>query len=430
MKRLPVALLLLLLAVGPVLADIPIRVLIYSHDGASKTDYIERALENCNRYGLVPGHRFVVTLGSYDPTHRLDASELEGFDVLLISGGWVDTFHPNWNREDIRAFVRDGGGYVGICAGEILAIEGVVDDPFFGYYEGLEIAPNVTREQPEWVGSRNIRFTREGAEALGMAGDLRVLHWNGSILRYKSEPPGGKQILATFGGNQEDLENPAHGKDLWRTDWEGGGAIIGDFFGKGRVLLCSPHPEHPRGTARYQSPRLVGNMVRWAFRQSNAPAIAVGRDVVFPETRTVGGLEAVSTVVATDVRLEELSVYVRHGRGPGLLGLYSDEEGAPGELLAQSGTLLLRPEGGWVTGSLENPVAVPAGRTIWLAWQFQETVSIAAEKPRYGGDTGDSTLLLSSASWTGALPQHFPKDAFAESALVSALAVVVNTREP
>ena len=237
-------------------AQTTVRVLVFSHDGASKTDYIERALLTCNREELIPGIRFHVVRRHFNRRERLDANALAGFDVLVISGGWVDTFHPNWAPQDVRAFVASGGGYVGICAGEILAIEGAVKDPFFGTYQGLEIAPAVERTQPEWVGSRNIRFSEEGSLALGLSGDQRVLHWNGSILRYRTPAEGG--VFATFDGNGADIEDPEHGRDWWQPAWADGAAIITDRFGGGRVLLSSPHPEHPRETPDSRSPGSSG----------------------------------------------------------------------------------------------------------------------------------------------------------------------------
>jgi hypothetical protein len=384
--------------------------LIYHHDGASKTDYIKRALEACNRYALVPGYQFDVSLQEFDPDDPLDRRALDGFDVLLISGGWVDTFHPSWVAADIRDFVRNGGGYVGICAGEILAIEGVVDSPFFGHYEGLEIAPAVVRESPQWVGGRNIRLTETGARELGVSGDQRVLHWNGSILRYRGAPPVGSGVLAVFAGNGPDPERQEHGDDLWNANWNGQAAILSDVFGRGRVMLCAPHPEHPREDARYQKSRLIGNMVRWAYGAPATDVVAIGREEILPRTRVTAGVEALSAHIATAMQLETLRMHLRSDRGRGTLGVYSDEDGKPGRLLASTDPFVLLPDGGWIERPLRRPLDLSAGDTVWLAWRYEESVRIAVDLPEYPSDAG-ATRVAVAEGWDGeGLPAAFPPD--------------------
>ena len=125
-------------------------------------------------------------------------------DVLVVPGGYLYKFPRFWEREDLRSWVREGGGYVGICGGEIVAIEGKTDDPFFGSFHGLDIATNVYRVNPKWVGVRNIRMTEKGSRLLGLSGDQRVLHWNGSILGYHYSPTDGESVFAVYDGNGDD----------------------------------------------------------------------------------------------------------------------------------------------------------------------------------------------------------------------------------
>jgi hypothetical protein len=309
--------------------------------------------------------------------------------------------------DDIRDFVRAGGGYVGICAGEILAIEGVVDSPFFGHYEGLEIAPDVARESPQWVGGRNIRMTEAGARELGVSGDQRVLHWNGSILRYREAQPAGAEVFALFDGNGPDPERREHGEGLWRAEWNGQAAILVDYFGEGRVMLCAPHPEHPRDDGRYRKSRLIGNMVRWAFGVPAPEAVAVGREEILPRTRPVGGLEALSVHVGTAVSLEKLRIHLRSDRGTGVLGVYSDDDGRPGRLLAKTEPFDLLPEGGWVERSI-TPLDVDSGRTLWLAWSLEEGVRISVDRPVHSGDVGATRVAVAAGPAVPHLPDRFP----------------------
>ena len=141
-----------------------IRVLIYRCEGAAKTAEIEEALNRCNKEKLLPGYRFVVTRKNFTLADKLDSTDLRQADVLIVPGGYVYQFPRYWEREEIRDWIRRGGGYVGICAGEILAIEGRVEGSFFGSFEGLEIAPRIERVNSRWVipfgsDSRRMRMT-------------------------------------------------------------------------------------------------------------------------------------------------------------------------------------------------------------------------------------------------------------------------------
>jgi hypothetical protein len=399
-----------------------IAVLIYDSEGSSKAAEIQQMLEVCNRDDLLPGYRFRVRRGWFDIDDRLDAAALEGTDVLLVPGGYPAMLHQYWKREDLRGWVRSGGGYVGICAGEILAVEGFTKDPLFGKLEGLRIAPNIQRTGTQWVGGRNIRMTEEGTLLFGLSGDQRVLNWNGSVLGYRQVPSQGPRIFAEYSGNQQDLEIRSHGKGLWSSQWAGQAAILGDYYGLGRVVLSGPHPEHPLGSGLYQKPRLIGGMVKWASRDDSPVPTVLGREDILAAETTTPGLSAVSCDVTSPTRVASVNLFVREGEGRGILGLYrSGKDGKPTELLSQTPAFDLHP--GWQRGMLTEEIEIGASTTVWLAWILEKPVILAADYPKYSRDLGDASARFSWLEWGSLvneeLPALFPSEGQGISLLVS-----------
>jgi glutamine amidotransferase-like uncharacterized protein len=403
---------LCLAAIRSARTDTQVRVLIYGCDGASKTEDILASLERCNRERLIPGYEFKVTGGWFDSNHKLDAAELKKHDVLVVPGGYLHKFPRYWVADDVRGWVREGGGYVGICGGEILAIEGKVEGSFFGSFEGLEIAPHVCRINPRWVGERNIRMTWAGTSLLGLSGDQRVLHWNGSIMDYRKLPPFGEKVFALYTGNGLDLEEPDQGNDIWNPDWDGAAAIIGDLYGKGRLILSGPHPEFPSKEGKFQKPRLIGAMVKWAYRDDSFIPFVIGREDRLPNSLMTTSLAAMSALVTASSEISSMKIYIRRGTARGILGVYSDDGGRPKTLLAQSEPFPVSRKAGWHEVRLKRPIEVDSGSILWLAWLFDGSVVLSSDGTEHAGDLGGSRIAASSFCWTGlknsSLPRLFP----------------------
>jgi hypothetical protein len=333
--------------------------------------------------------------------------------VLIVPGGYLHKFPRFWEADDVRSWVKDGGGYVGICGGEIVAIEGRVVDSFFGSFQGLEIAPNVYRVNPRWVGPRNIRMTEKGSGLLGLSGDQRILHWNGSILGYHGTPREGKNVFAIYENNGPDLEDPEHGGNRWNPRWNSSAAILGDNFGEGRLILSGPHPEFPSENGKYQKPRLIGAMVKWAFRDDTSVPVIVGREDRLPGRMTASTLMAMSNRITVDTSLSGISIYVERASGRGILGVYADNgKGRPGRLLATTGPFRLDSGEGWRSLSLKSDLHLEEGRTVWLAWMFENETVLAIDDAGRGGDLGDTRIRTSQhwwrSTWRDELPLHFP----------------------
>lgn len=175
---------------------------------------------------------------------------LEGHDVVIFTGGsgskQAATIGEK-GREQVHQFVEKGGGYVGICAGAYLVCD--------NFKWGLHVL-NAKTPSPKWQrghGEVKLEFTEAGQKVLGLpAGPMDVHYANGPILI----PAGDKAIsefepLAFFRTELAEHDSP-------RGVMVNSAAIVRGKFGKGRVLVSSPHPEQTRGMDGF-----VEHAVRW-----------------------------------------------------------------------------------------------------------------------------------------------------------------------
>ncbi len=181
---------------------------------------------------------------------------LTNFDVVIFTGGsgskQAASLGEN-GREEVRRFVRNGGGYIGICAGAYLACSG------FDWGIGVLNAKTVS---PKWMrgkGNVEMDMTSKGEKLTSLpSGKSEVLYANGPIIQ-----PDDKTGIPAY----EPIA-------FFRTELAKNGtpegvminspALVRGNFGKGRVLVSSPHPEQTSGMDV-----LVASSVRWASGQSS-----------------------------------------------------------------------------------------------------------------------------------------------------------------
>ena len=191
---------------------------------------------------------------------------LTQFDVVIFPGGSGSKQAAALEakgRAAVQAFVKDGGGYIGICAGSYLAAAnyswslGISNHKTF--CETIEL-PNIGRKSMWYRGPSatvKMELTEAGRAILGAkSGVFDVRYQNGPIM----SPMGVKGLgafrtLANFRSEVSRYE-PQKGT-MVNTP-----AIIAGEYGKGRVLSISPHPES--STALYS---LVANGIRWVGRR-------------------------------------------------------------------------------------------------------------------------------------------------------------------
>ena len=172
---------------------------------------------------------------------EMAAGALEGFDVVLFPGGMAshqfDALGDD-GRAEVIDFVREGGGYVGICAGAYMA----ASDP---YQWGLNLIDARIVDHDHWargIGPVELELSTEGLEVFGDFPGRRTLHYGqGPIVE-----PAGRDDLPDYevlGWYRTGIGvNGADPAVMVDTP-----AIICAPFGEGRVLASSGHAEWSSG---------------------------------------------------------------------------------------------------------------------------------------------------------------------------------------
>ena len=189
---------------------------------------------------------------------------LTNLDVLIMPGGSGSKQATNLEisgREAIRQFVKNGGGYVGVCAGAYLASS--------HYPWSLHIINARVIDREHWArGKGNVILTLSdlGQKALG--------HPEKEVEVYYGQGP-------LYGRGTNDTLPPYEELAIYKTEvakenvppgvpmgvMQGTTAIARGEYGKGRVICYSPHPEKPFQPVFH----LIENGVRWAAGRESIP---------------------------------------------------------------------------------------------------------------------------------------------------------------
>ncbi len=189
---------------------------------------------------------------------------LTNLDVLIMPGGSGSKQATNLEisgREAIRQFVKNGGGYVGVCAGAYLASS--------HYPWSLHIINARVIDREHWArGKGNVILTLSdlGQKALG--------HPEKEVEVYYGQGP-------LYGRGTNDSLPPYEELAIYKTElakenvppgvpmgvMQGTTAIARGEYGKGRVICYSPHPEKPFQPVFH----LIENGVRWAAGKEPIP---------------------------------------------------------------------------------------------------------------------------------------------------------------
>ncbi|MBN1186729.1 MAG: fibronectin type III domain-containing protein, partial [Bacteroidales bacterium] len=95
-----------------------------------------------------------------------------------------------------------------------------------------------------------------------------------------------------------------------------------------------------------------------------------------------------------------ITIYHNGGAGKALLGIYSTYETLPGQRIAITSPTPVNTSAGWQTFKLTAPVEVSKGSTIWLAWVFENGISL-----RY--TSGEPGRAQSEETYAGGMPEVF-----------------------
>ena len=216
--------------------------------------------------------------------HRVSGSDIRNgilergkFDVIIHPGGEGVAQGKALGKAGlaaVRKFVRDGGGYVGICAGANLAS---ADENYLPHTLGI-IQSRTQDSTPEYpavknlrgVGTADIELNDAGRQVFGTDRTIvrRVVYANGPLFAPTSSlpdfgSPGAadeifpQQKYTVLARYVSEVAATRFGRET-STKMTGKVAAMWSTFGSGRVLCISPHPEKPQGP-HY----MIRNAVRW-----------------------------------------------------------------------------------------------------------------------------------------------------------------------
>ena len=170
---------------------------------------------------------------------QIRSGGLAGLDILIHPGGSGGEQGRNLDepgREKIRNFIREGGGYIGICAGAYLASA--------QYPWSLNLLDAKVIDTEHWnrgIGSVDIELTPVGREILRTTNQRLPIHYAQGPLLAPANRPEIKTMKRWRTSRRRSQRTAPQGVMIGTT------AIARGRFGQGRVICFSPHPEMTAG---------------------------------------------------------------------------------------------------------------------------------------------------------------------------------------
>lgn len=165
--------------------------------------------------------------------------KLKSVDVLLMPGGYPTRQYGSMKPEGIkilREWVKNGGGYVGSCAGLTCALN---------HKERLRLLPFIRLPNSGGAsGNTQIEISERGAAILGVKPGKRVVTYaSGPIPRPGRKPDADStgEVLGVYKNSISYYGKPAG--NMFNQP-----AVVYGTLGKGKVLASSYHPEYREST--------------------------------------------------------------------------------------------------------------------------------------------------------------------------------------
>ncbi|MCJ7562610.1 MAG: BPL-N domain-containing protein [Thermoplasmata archaeon] len=188
------------------------------------------ASESDFRHGIVSSHSRVIISGG------------DGFEIAEALNGK--------GFSNLKGFIRDGGQYIGICAGAYLPLPSSIS-PFQQFNisktrianirHGISMAESSTTRYAVRYGSCSIFHPARGSVLLDIHGSSIVAPlYGGPVFK---EPDEDEVLVRYTGMAEQATTNMSH--DEMRTVLDCAPAVIRCRFGSGELLLLGPHLEHP-----------------------------------------------------------------------------------------------------------------------------------------------------------------------------------------
>lgn len=163
----------------------------------------------------------------------LRKGKLNGLDMIVMPGGSSETQMKTMAPEGVKAlqdFVRNGGKYVGICAGFHITL----NRP-----ERAQLMPyTYIREAVGARGDVQIEFTKEAMKTLDLKKSKYMVRYSrGPVARAAQWNKGTCKTFALYKSSISPINR--EGKSFFNTP-----AMIAGTYGKGKVIATSFHPEY------------------------------------------------------------------------------------------------------------------------------------------------------------------------------------------
>lgn len=197
---------------------------------------------------------------------------LDAADVLVMPGGSsVDEAKSLGadGREKVKAFVKNGGGYVGTCAGCCLLMEPASHHPDMLHMIPFKFGPSGGKAEI------SVSFNRRAEKLAGIKKAPHRIRYSEGPVPLPSLPvkDAEVEVVATYNGDINTKGEAA------RPSMAGQAAAIAGTYGKGRIFVLSVHPESDeddhyilQGAFRF----LTGREIAWDYPQRKRGQLAVG----------------------------------------------------------------------------------------------------------------------------------------------------------
>ena len=197
---------------------------------------------------------------------------LKGLDLLIMPGGNSKMEFTSLGTNGIKRlkeFVREGGGYVGTCAGCCLLMD--------GSDRRARMMPWDTSGSEPSTMLLTFQLNAKGAEALGLKEGPHVMRYHGGPCLWPTTNVIADAKMELWG--TYDAEACFKGRVNQNKRMYGAGGIVGGTYGKGKVFVTSGHPEYFNFSLYIVKAAIkfvTGRDVTFPVRKRAPRAIAVG----------------------------------------------------------------------------------------------------------------------------------------------------------
>jgi glutamine amidotransferase-like uncharacterized protein len=196
---------------------------------------------------------------------------LDSVDVFVMPGGSSVLEAKTLGqvgRDKVKEFVKNGGRYIGTCAGCCLLMEPASHHPNMLHMIPFKFGPSGGKAE------MSIAFNDRAKELAGIIGKERVRYSEGPVPLPSTPVEGANvEVVATY---NSDINTKGANA---RPSMAGKAAAIAGTYGKGRLFVFTVHPESDendhyllKGAFRY----LTGCDLEWDYAQRKRGQLVVG----------------------------------------------------------------------------------------------------------------------------------------------------------